>query len=71
MVAEIAPEDDVLGESECHADRRGAEAVVESQGLVIREHREAKVPTMTQDDLGAKAGYKTGAAFRSPASRAD
>lgn len=34
---------------------------LEALGLVIRERREAKVPTMTQDDLGAAAGYKAGA----------
>jgi hypothetical protein len=34
---------------------------LEALGLVIREHREAKVPPVTQDDLGAEAGYKTGA----------
>src|SRR5262249_20304172 len=33
----------------------------EALGLVIREHREAKVPKMTQDDLGTEAGYKAGA----------
>ena len=34
---------------------------LEALGLVTREHREAKVPKMTQDDLGAQAGYMTGA----------
>jgi transcriptional regulator with XRE-family HTH domain len=34
---------------------------LEALGLVIREHREAKVPRMTQDDLGAEAGYLAGA----------
>lgn len=29
--------------------------------MVIREHREAKVPKLTQDELGAEAGYKKGA----------
>lgn len=30
-------------------------------GQVIREHREAKKPKLTQDDLGVAAGYKLGA----------
>ncbi|GAB3039447.1 helix-turn-helix domain-containing protein [Mycobacterium bourgelatii] len=34
---------------------------LEALGMVIREHREVKVPKMTQDELGAKAGYKKGA----------
>ncbi len=34
---------------------------LEALGRVIREHREAKRPPMTQDDLGDKAGYKSGA----------
>jgi len=34
---------------------------LEALGLVIRERREAKVPPMTQDDLGSEAGYKAGA----------
>ncbi|WP_319436178.1 helix-turn-helix transcriptional regulator [Mycobacterium sp. RTGN5] len=34
---------------------------LETLGRVIREHREAKKPPMTQDDLGDKAGYKSGA----------
>lgn len=34
---------------------------LEALGMVIREHREAKVPKTTQDDLGTRAGYKKGA----------
>lgn len=33
----------------------------EALGSVIREHREAHVPKLTQGDLGAAAGYQTGA----------
>lgn len=34
---------------------------LEALGLVIREHREARVPTMTQDELGVQARYGAGA----------
>lgn len=35
---------------------------LEALGSVIRERREVKVPSMTQDDLGRQAGYGAGAA---------
>lgn len=35
---------------------------LEALGSVIRERREAKVPPMTQDELGRRAGYGAGAA---------
>lgn len=34
---------------------------LEALGLVVRELREAQVPRPTQQELGARAGYKTGA----------
>lgn len=34
---------------------------LEGLGLVVRELREARVPRLTQQELGARAGYQTGA----------
>ncbi len=34
---------------------------LEALGQVIREHREARVPMMSQDELGTRAGYRAGA----------